>query len=158
MPVLGDITGKIGTINITNNGDSDCVWFWYDRPQSGTEVAVTAETVTAFRHAVVDSVGRIQMTTTRVAAPVCNADTDWVDVTDPEVVDVETFNVDNTNSLTETINAAGDTQSVEQIALSITAKLTDGDHGLGWFQDATNETREMQEFITVRNNTTTVAP
>jgi len=158
MPVLGDINAKIGTINITDNGDSDCMWFWYDRPQSGTAVAVTAETVAAFRHTSVDSVGRIQMTTTRVSSPACDANTDWVDITDPEVVDVETFNISNTASLTETINAEGDTQRVEQIAISFTAKLTEGDTGFDWFQNNSNATREMQEFIAVRNNTTVVAP
>lgn len=157
MPVLGDITGKIGSINITDNDDSDCFWFWYDRPQSGTAVAVTAETVTAFRRTVVGSVGKLQMTTTRVSAPVCNADTDWVDITDPNVIDVETFNVSNVNSLTETINAEGDTQRIERIGLAMTARLTNGSNGFEWFQDNTNSIREMQEFVTVRNNTTAVA-
>jgi len=158
MPVLGDITSKIGTINITDNEDSDCFWFWYDRPQSGTAVAVTAETVTAFRRTTTESVGKIQMTTTRVSAPVCNANTDWVDITDPNIIDVETFNVSDASSLTETINAEGDTQSVERIALSITAKLTADDDNSSWFQTNTNTTRELQEFVTVRNNTTAAAP
>lgn len=158
MPVLGDITSKIGTINITNNGDSDCFWFWYDRPQSGTAVAVTAETVTAFRLTTVESVGKMQMTTTRVAAPVCNASTDWVDITDPEIIDVETFNVSNAGSLTEVINAEGDTQRVERISLSMTAKLTAGSSGYAFLQNNSNNIREIQEFVTVRNNTTEAAP
>ena len=161
IPVLGNITSKIGAINITNNGDSDCFWFWYDRPQTGTAVAVTDESVTAFRRTIATgTIGKIQMVTktTKTDAPDCNSNTDWVDITDPDIIDVETFNVSDAGSLTETINADGDTQSVERIALTITAKLTVGDSGPAWYQNNTNTSRELSEFVTVRNNTTAAAP
>ena len=155
MPVLGDITSRIGSINISDNGDSDCFWFWYDRPQTGAVVAVNAETVAAFRRTVTNgTVGKIQMTTTRTSAPVCNSDTDWVDITNPDIIDVLTFNVSDTDSLTETINIAGDTQNVERIALSITAKLTADNALPAWIRNNAGTTRELQEFVVVRNYTT----
>jgi type II secretory pathway component PulJ len=158
MPVLGDITSKVGAINITDSGDSDCFWFWYDRPQSGTQVAVTAESVAAFRHTKVGEVGKIQMTTSRTSAPVCGSDTDWVDITDPDVIDVVAFNVSDANSLTETINTAGDTQSIERIGLTMSAKLAGGGTQPVWVQNKTYSTRVLQEFVKVRNNTTARAP
>ena len=158
MPVLGDITSRVGAITITDNGDSDCFWFWYDRPQSGTPVAVTSESVAAFRRTTVDSIGKIQMTTTRTSAPVCGSDTDWVDITDPGLVDVVAFNVSDAASVTETINSAGDTQSIERIGLTMTARLSGGGSESQWVRDTTYSTRELQEFVKVRNNTTTRAP
>jgi hypothetical protein len=158
MPVLGDITSKVGAINITDNGDSDCFWFWYDRPQTGTQVAVNAESVAAFRRTTVNSIGKIQMTTSRTSAPVCGSDTDWVDITDPGVIDVVSFNVSDSSSLTETINTAGDTQSIERISLTMSARLAGGSTEPIWIRDTTYSTRVLQEFVKVRNNTTTRAP
>ena len=123
-------------------------------PQTGTQVAVNAEPVAAFRRAVVGGVGRLQMTTTRTAAPGCNLNADWVDITDPEIIDVLTFNVNDTESFTETINAGGDTQNVERIGLAITARLTPDASLPAWLQNNANASRELREFITVRNNTT----
>ncbi|MCW8926499.1 MAG: prepilin-type N-terminal cleavage/methylation domain-containing protein [Xanthomonadales bacterium] len=152
LATLG-ISTQVGEINITDNGDSDCFWFWYDRPQTGTAIAVTSEPVAAFRRTVVSGVGRIQMTTTRTAAPGCNANADWVDITDPELIDVLTFNVNDTGSFVETINAGGDTQSVERIGLTITARLTPDPSLPAWLQGNTNANRELREFVTVRNHT-----
>ncbi len=158
MPIGGvatDISAKIGAIHITNNGDSDCFWFWYDRPQSGTEVPVTSESVAAFRRTIATgTIGKLQMTTTRTSEPVCNSNTDWVDITDPDIVDIVTFNVSDSDSLVESINTAGDTQSIERIGLTITAKLVDDS---AWIRNNANTTRELQEFVKVRNNTTTLA-
>ena len=156
MPGLGDITARVGSINIEDNDNSDCFWFWYDRPQSGAEVAVTAETVAAFRRTVVGgTVGKIQMTTLRSNAPDCDADTDWVDITNPDIVDILTFNVSDAQSLTETINVSGNTQNVERIALSMTAKLIADNSLPAWIRNNASTTRELQEFVLVRNHTTT---
>lgn len=158
------ITAQVADINIndytTLNGESDCFWFWYDRPQSGTPVAVTAETVAAFRHTVVAGVGKLQMTTNRTTAANCTQNGDWVDITDPNIIDVLTFSVDDTDSVLEVINADGDTQGVERIGISITARLPVDPSLPVWVQSNANTDRELTEFIKVRNNTTTrfVAP
>ncbi len=115
---------------------------------------MNAEPVAAFRRTVASGVGRLQMTTTRTAAPGCNPNADWVDITDPELIDVLTFNVDDTDSFTETINAGGDIQSVERIGLTITARLTPDASLPAWLQNNANASRELREFVTVRNHTT----
>ena len=149
------ISAKVADIGITDNGDSDCFWFWYDRPQSGTVVLVNAEPVAAFRRTIASgTIGKLQMTTTRTTAPGCNLNADWVDITDPDIIDVLTFNVSNSESISETINAAGATQSVERIGLTITAKLTVDPSLPAWVQNNANASRELQEFVKVRNNTT----
>jgi len=161
LTTLG-LTGHVGTIGITDNGDSDCFWFWYDRPQVGTQVAVTAEPVAAFRRAADGGVGKLQMTT-NVTTPSCGAahnHADWVDITDPNIIDVLTFNVNDAASYIEVFNDDGDFQSVEKIALSMTAKLTVDSSVRSWIQANTNASRELTEFVSVRNNITTkfVAP
>jgi len=155
LTTLG-LTAKVNVIGI--NGDSDCFWFWYDRPQTGTQVAIGAEPVAAFRRAVTDGAGTIQMITTSTDAPSCGADAGWVDITDPTVIDIETFNVSDAASFIETFNTAGDTQSVERIALTMTARLRADNAVTSWFQAGDNSIRQLTEFITVRNSITTKAP
>jgi type IV pilus assembly protein PilW len=151
------INGKIKDITIVDNGDSDCFYFWYDRPQTGTQVAVTSEPVAGFRRGVSGSTGKLQMTTTPTAAPNCNADANWVDITDPGIIDVQQFNVADAG-FTENINTAGDTQSVERIGLTIRAKLITDPLTITGLSAPPNVVREIQHFVTVRNNTTAAAP
>jgi hypothetical protein len=117
---------------------------------------VTSEPVAAFRRTIATgTIGKLQMTTTRTTTPGCNLNADWVDITDPDIIDVVSFDVDNTDSFVETINAGGDTQNVERIALAIRAKLTVDPSLPTWFQNNANASRELREFVTVRNNITT---
>lgn len=145
------IASKVGNIGI--NGSADCLWFWYDRPQTGTAVAITAEPVAAFRRTVSAGVGRLQMTTELTTAPNCDSDANWFDITDPDVVDVVGFNVDDSASFTETITEGGDTQNVERVEVTLTAKRVE-DPFVWIGMDAANAQRELREMITVRNNTT----
>jgi len=159
----------------TSVSANDCFWFWYDRPQIcpttscttaeliAAQTAVTAESVAAFRRAVNDAgVGRLQMTTTRTTAAACASSADWVDITDPNIIDVTAFTVTNADaalpSIVETINSDGDTQNVEKIGLVLTARLTADSSVPAWIQGNANATRTMDEFIAVRNNITTAAP
>jgi len=154
------LTSRVGAIGITDNGDSDCIWFWYDRPQTGTQVAITSEPVAAFRRVADDaSVGKIQMTATVTTAN-CGAahdNAEWFDITDPNIIDVMTFNVSNADSFIEVFNADLDSQRVEKIALTMTAKLKSDGSVRSWIQSNTNASRELTEFVSVRNNTTFVA-
>lgn len=158
LTTLG-LAAKVGNVGISDNGNSDCLWFWYDRPQTGTAVALTAEPVAAFRRTTEGTVGKLQITTTLVGTPNCNADANWFDITDPDVVDILTFNIDEANSFSEVINADGDTQNVERVELTLTAKLvSDPFYWVG--MPVANSQRELRTFVKVRNNTTAkfVAP
>lgn len=162
------IDSYIDSIQIGTSEDAgDCIWFWYDRPQlcptttctpaqfAAAQDPVTEEPVAAFRRAVTDGVGRLQMTTLRETAADCDDSADWVDITDPNVIDVESFAVTNTDSILEDINAAGATLLTEKIGLTITAKLTGDASVPAWIQNNANATRQLTEFIKVRNNFTT---
>jgi len=70
---------------------------------------------------------------------------------------VLTFGVDDTDSFTEEINAGKDIQNIERIGLTITARLTPDASLPTWLQNNTNASRELREFITVRNHTTSLA-
>jgi len=158
-----DISGEIGEIQIVNNGDSDCLWFWYDRPNYDGFGGVDEPPVAAFRRTteVVGglTIGKLQMTVADEDMSACSPNADWSDITDPELVDITVFNVSDADSVVETVNAAGDTQSVERIALTITARLTPDTSIPAWLQTGTNPNaaRNLQEFIKVRNHTTTAA-
>ena len=161
-------TARIGQVQIGSSvSANDCMWFWYDRPQTcptasctvaelaAVQVAVTAESVAAFRRAVTDGVGRIQMTTTRTDAASCSASADWVDITDPNVIDVLSFTVSNDQSIEETISKTGDKLFTQKIGLDMTAKLKADPSVPAWIRSNANASRRLTEFINVRNNYTT---
>jgi hypothetical protein len=162
------IESQVNAIQIGTSVDAgDCVWFWYDRPQicptttctvaelAAVQTAITAESVAAFRRTVTDDVGRLQMTTTRTTAAACDSSADWVDITDPNVIDVLSFTVSNAESILETINTAGATLLTEKIGLTMTAKLTADASVPAWIKNNANASRELTEFVKVRNNFTT---
>jgi len=156
-----DLDDRIGAIGIDDSGDSDCMWFWYDRLQlDGTTLPKADWQAAAFRRQVSDGgIGRIQMTIDETT-PNCDDPDDsdnWVDITDPDVIDIMTFNVVNAASFVEQFNVAGDSQRVEKIALSMTAKLNADGTVRNWIKTNTNASRGLTEFISVRNNTTFVA-
>lgn len=154
---LTDRVSRIG--GIPDNSTSECFWFWYDRPQIGAQVAITAETVAAFRLIETDDIGTIQMTTTRTTEPDCDSVEDyWVDITDPAIIDIESFSASNIASFEESFNTAGDFQNVERIALTMTARLREDNAVTSWFQTGDDSIRQLTEFITVRNSITTKAP
>lgn len=158
-----DISNEIGEIEIFDSGDSDCFWFWYDRPNSDGFGGGDEPPVAAFRRtteAVGDlTVGKLQMTISDEDMDIdCDPNADWTDITDPELVDITEFNVSDA-SVVETVNENGDTQGVGRIGLAITARLTPDTSVPAWLQTGTNPNaaRVLQEFIKVRNHTTTVA-
>jgi len=158
----------------TNVTAGDCISFWYERPDTGPERTLTGrdkddkpvpfEYLAAFRREQSDAgVGRLQMMTTRTTALAnCTADAGWIDITDPEIIDVLTFVVDqdpNFPSIVEEINAALDTQTISKVRLRMTAKQTADASVPAWVQSqgAGGATRELTEFIKVRNHVVTLA-
>lgn len=118
----GDASSYIKAVTLgTSVSGNDCFFFWYDRDADGD--ATDDDDVAAFRRAVVGGVGVIQMTTTRNTAPSCNSGNYWTAITDPDFVNVTAFTLANGFSFTDTISAAGATQSVGKIGMTMTGVL-----------------------------------
>ncbi len=146
----------------TTWGVNDCLWFWYDRSLTkifGTTEG-THEPVAAFRRAEDNNqVGIIQMTVLSTVAPTCTAAWDnpaWADITNPDVVDIEAFVVEDLvvgfESYELTING---TQSIERIEITMTGRLLASDASLpAWLQDGSTLPLTIRDFIRVRNDIT----
>ncbi len=149
----------------TNVTAGDCVSFWYDRPDTDGTVRTLVnnlEYIAAFRREQSNAgVGRIQMMTRKTSALAnCTADADWVDITNPEVIDVLSFVVDQDPSfpsIVENMNAAGDTQSISKFRLTMTAKQAVDASVPIWVQNQLG-TRSLTDFVKVRNHVVTPAP
>ena len=142
--------GNIGTIVIGDDSDGDgygeCLSFWLDRDQSSS---FEATEMGAYRLNVSGGIGSIEMlrSFTGMGADNCPTGT-WVAITNPDVVDVQTFEVDNSESYTEVISSVGSTQTVQKIRLLMAASLRNS--------GASNFTisREIEDQINIRNNFT----
>ena len=144
-PIGGETpaSGYIKSITVQNG---DCFFYWFDRDSNGD--ATDDDAVGAFRRFVVNGVGVIQMTTDRQTAPSCTAGNYWTAITDPNLIDVTNFTVGNALSYTDIITGGGGTQSIDKIAMSITAELV---------RDA-SISRTIQDIIRVRNDIFATAP
>lgn len=145
-------TGKVGAVAIGADSDGDgfgeCLSFWLDRNQDG---AFTTNDIGAFRLFVASGVGRMQVLTNHTGMDPNNCPTGtWVSITDPDIIDVQSFIVDDTGTYTEVINGTGSTQTVQNVRLAMTAELTND--GSGTFTIS----REIGDNIRVRNNFTTL--
>ena len=148
------ISGTIKEIGIADSGNNDCLWFWYQRPGGGNFVA-------AFRRGVnADGVGALQMTVVVTGTPDCDDATNWIDITDTNFADVLTFNVSNADSICEDLAEASGSQTIERIALTVSAQPVLDASVKNWMQGlfgvtgANSPVREITEFISVRNNLT----
>ena len=167
LATLG-VASEVAEINI--NAGNDCFWFWYDRPQrcqsppctaaqlSDDQADITNETVAAFRRMVnADGTGIIQMAVTTDTSISCGdalADTDWADITNPDLIDVQGFNVDDAvtgfESYVYTINGS---QSIERIGITMTGRLLTSDASLPtWMQDNSALPLTIRDFVRVRND------
>ena len=167
LATLG-VDTEVAEINI--NGGGDCFWFWYDRPQrcdsppctadqlSDDQDDITIESVAAFRRMVnADGTGIIQMAITTDTTIACGddlTDSDWADITNSELVDIELFNVDDAvtgfESYVYTINGS---QSIERIGITMTGRLLTSDASLPtWMQDTSTLPLTIRDFVRVRND------
>lgn len=156
------ITGQVTEINI--NGANDCLWFWYDRPQrcptssctaaqlAAAQTAITAETVAGFRRALTGAIGVIQMTTSGTSAANCPS-TGWVNITNPDLVDITAFIADDavTNFASYT-SAVNGTQSVERIGITMSGRLRSNASLPAFMQGNNAPLLTMQDFVKVRND------
>jgi prepilin peptidase dependent protein B len=131
------ITAYVNTINI--NADGDCFWYWLDRDGNAD---LSDDAVGGFRFGTVGGIGVIQMRTAGNLAPNCDDETDWELITDPNTVEITSFNISNSDSYTEILSAAGDNQVVEKIRLTINGRMV---------ADPSVQ-RRIQDLILIRND------
>lgn len=131
--------------DITINDDEDCLTFLMDRDYDGNS---TNDGAGGFRLVDSNNVGVIEMWTGD-ASPDCSdaaGAAGWVQITDPDTMDIFDFNVDDDLSYTELIqdDGAGNTtsQRVRKVRMDLQGRLV---------LDNTI-TRHMEDVITVRND------
>jgi len=139
----GSITA-IGDINIPS---SECFWFLMDRNQDDYEDS-DAVAAGGFRHVTIGEVGAIEMWTGG-AEPDCEDDPGedgWVQITDPETMDIIDFTVDDDLSYTQVIKDDGINPTVSQRVRKVRMGLQ------GRLVLDPTITREMDDVIAVRND------
>lgn len=129
--------------DIAINNANDCFTFLMDRDHDGDS---TENDAGGFRRSEDGGVGVIEMWTGG-NVPDCTADdASWVQVTNPDSMDITAFNVDDNLSFTAEIfdDGAGTviSQKVRKLRLNIEAELVADD----------NVTREIEDVISVRND------
>jgi len=117
-----------GSVNLPGdvyiNADHDCVTYLHDRNEDGD---ATNDSSGGFRLSSVSGVGVVQ-TWTGGSAPDCTSTAgEWRAITDPGVIDVFSFQVDDDQSYTEVIDvdAAGNPvrQKIRKIHMLVSARL-----------------------------------
>lgn len=130
-----------GDVQISDSGD--CFVFQLDRDFDGD---MTENAAGAFRRAVEDDIGVIQMWVGESMPDCASDDSNWVQVTDPNDISITGFNVDDGLSYSEVIwddgQGAQFSQRVRKLRLSISGALR---------TDATI-TRAVEDVIKLRNN------
>jgi type IV pilus assembly protein PilW len=130
-----------GAISI--NVGNDCFTFQHDRDHDGDG---TNDGAGGFRRGTIDGVGVLEMWAGNNAPSCTAASDDWIEITDPEVVDVYLFSVDDDPSYTEVINIDPDgndiLQRVRKIRMQLGARLV-GNPQI---------TRVIEDSIRVRND------
>lgn len=137
--------GDINLIDTDADTVFDCMTFLTDRDFDGDS---TENDAGGFRRVPVDGVGVIQMWTGG-PSPDCNSDAGsagWVAITDPEQMNITSFEIDDSLSYTEIvlqdINGNTVTQKVRKLRMSLAGALV---------LDS-SITRQVEDIISVRND------
>lgn len=129
--------------DINISADGECFTYLLDRDHDGDS---TENDAGGFRRATIGGVGFIEMWIGNSSPDCDSADVNWVRVTDPDRMSIETFSVDDTLSYTEVIfdDGAGNTiaQRVRKLRVVMQAQLTADD----------SITRSLEDIISVRND------
>ncbi len=127
-------------ITISNNGD--CFTFLLDRNHDGDS---TENDAGGFRRITIGGVGVIQMWIGD-ASPSCTAtDNNWVQITDPNSMNISGFSIDDTLSYTDVVFESDTTtisQKVRKLRFNLQAQLV-GNANIG---------RSIQDVVSVRND------
>ena len=131
------IAAYVNTINI--NAAGNCFWYWLDRDG---DADLSNDAVGGFRYSTIGDIGVLQMRIAGNAAANCDDEAGWELITDPDTIDITSFNISNADSYTENLTSAGDVQTVEKIRLTINGRM------------ASNPAvqRQIQDLILVRND------
>lgn len=135
---------KVGAVTIENN---NCMIFQVDRDQNGLASSYRAG---GFRLSQDSGVGFVEMWVgTANATPDCDdaigAGGNWIAMTDPEFVNITTFNIDDSESITSGVSEEGGStlnQTTRQILVQVEGSL---------ILDNTI-TRRIEDTIKVRND------
>jgi type II secretory pathway component PulJ len=129
--------------DLTISTGNDCFTFLLDRDHDGDS---TENPAGGFRRVVSGSVGSIEMWTGGNAPNCAGSDAGWVQITNPDSMDITGFNVDTALSYTQEIfnDGAGKviSQKVRKLRFSIDGRLVT-DNSI---------TRRMEDVISVRND------
>lgn len=125
------------------NEDLDCFTFLHDRNQDGN---ATNDSGGGFRLSSVGGIGTLE-TWTGSGTPTCNSTADdWLAITNPDIIDVRMFQVDDAKSYIEVIDQDESgtqlRQKVRKIRMQATARLIKNPE----------ISRTEQDTILVRNN------
>ena len=147
---LATLAGDVGFEDDDNDhfADDECFTFLTDRDQDGNSVA---DEPGAFRRRADPDTGvnAIEMWTGD-GEPACNLaarSSDWVQITDPQVVDITGFDISDEESYTEVIQTDADgnpllSQTARKLSISLRARLV---------LDPSIE-REIVDLISLRND------
>ncbi|MDH3903312.1 MAG: prepilin-type N-terminal cleavage/methylation domain-containing protein [Xanthomonadales bacterium] len=133
-------TNQSGTVFI--NADNDCLLFNIDRNQDGDG---STDGAGGFRRSLSGTTGFIEMWVGGATPGCTGGHVDWIALTDPEFVDVTTFNIDDSASITGSIlEEGGGTLNLDtrQVKVQIVGQL---------ILDRTI-TRSIEDTIKVRND------
>lgn len=131
------IDSFVDTIHI--NADGNCFWYWLDR---NADADLTNDAVGAFRFSDIEGIGTIQMRIAGNSAANCDATDGWELITDPGIVEITGFTVNNSDSYTESLTSSGGVQIVEKIRLSINGRM---------ISDPSIQ-KEIQDLVLIRND------
>ena len=133
-----DIAAYVNTIHINDAGN--CFWYWLDRD---SDANLANDAVGGFRYSTIGGVGVLQMRIEGNAAANCDDDTGWELITDPDTIDIVSFNINSSEeSYDEIVSAELDVQKVEKLRLIIIGRMV------------SNPTvnRKIQDLILIRND------
>jgi hypothetical protein len=131
--------------DITINGDNTCFTYLMDRDHDGNS---TEDDAGGFRHVTIGGVGVIEMWTGD-AAPDCASAAGaagWVQITNPENMDIWDFSVDDDLSYTQVIKDDGVNPTVSQKVRKVTMDMQ------GRLVLDNTIKRRMEDVIAVRND------
>lgn len=142
----GSITAAadITLVDIDSDSTNDCFTFLLDRDHDGDS---TEDNAGGFRRVTTGGVGVIEMWTGDAAADCTDAAgaAGWVQITNPESMDIFGFSIDDNLSYTETILNNGTntvSQRVRKVRMDLQGRLV---------LDNTIQ-RNMEDIISIRNN------
>jgi prepilin peptidase dependent protein B len=139
----GGISQQAGDVLI----DGECISYTLDRNSDGN---AANDPVGGFRRVTTGGVGVIEMYTGTADSTPCDTDTGWFQLTDPDIVNVSAFEIDDTASFTRVITeneTSTFTNRQRQLTLALEGQVVlEQDAGINMVN------RRIEDVIFVRND------